>query len=85
MCLLAANCRVAPSAVAVVEGQFAKEQRNQGKAEQAAHRAANTLNRGDTAKLGMKSCMKCEWSIHVHDFNNFKDKDLKILRKTTIK
>lgn len=46
MCLLAANCRVAPSAVGVVEGQFAKEQRNQGKAEQAAHRAANTLNGG---------------------------------------
>lgn len=57
MCLLAANCRVAPSAVGVVEGQFAKEQRNQGKAEQAAHRAANTLNRGDAAKLGTKSCM----------------------------
>lgn len=52
MCLLAANCRVAPSAVGAVEGQFAKEQRNQGKAEQAAHRAANTLNGGDAAKLG---------------------------------
>lgn len=49
MCLLAANCRAAPSAAGALEGQFAKEPRNKGRAEQGTHSAASTLNGGDGA------------------------------------
>lgn len=50
MCLLAANCRGAPSAVGVLGGSLPRSRGIKGeKAEQEAHCAADTLNSGDGA------------------------------------